>query len=151
MFKVKKNTLLLLAAVVWSVAGFNILRLGIIAYTPFVRLINFVLSLLVFSVFQKFIFGKLVTKHTKRIYEYKEERKLFLCFFDIKSFIIMAVMMTGGILIRSYGLAPERFIAVFYTGLGAALFMAGLMFGINYIHAIREKRQKREKTVGEEA
>ena len=42
----------------------------------------------------------------------------------------MAVMMTGGIGLRVSGLAPEQFIAVFYTGLGAAL-LAGLLFGRN--------------------
>ena len=31
----------------------------------------------------------------------------------------MAVMMSGGIWLRSSGIAPERVIAVFYTGLGA--------------------------------
>ena len=30
------------------------------------------------------------------------------------------------------GLAPEQFIAVFYTGLGAALLLAGLLFGRNF-------------------
>ena len=38
-------------------------------------------------------------------------------------------MMTGGIGLRASGLAPERFIDVFYTGLGAALLLAGLLFG----------------------
>ena len=44
----------------------------------------------------------------------------------------MAVMMIGGIGLRISGLAPERFIAVFYTGLGASLLLAGLLFGCNY-------------------
>ena len=33
-------------------------------------------------------------------------------------FIKLFMMMTGGISLRASGLAPERFIAVFYTGLG---------------------------------
>lgn len=48
----------------------------------------------------------------------------------------MAVMMTGGIGIRASGIAPERFIAVFYTGLGASLLLAGLLFGCNYGKAL---------------
>lgn len=47
----------------------------------------------------------------------------------------MAVMMTGGIALRASGIAPERFIAVFYTGLGASLLLAGLLFGCNYSKA----------------
>ena len=39
----------------------------------------------------------------------------------------MAVMMTGGIWLRSSGVAPDRFIAFFYTGLGASLLLAGLL------------------------
>ena len=44
----------------------------------------------------------------------------------------MAVMMTGGIALRASGAAPEPFIAVFYTGLGASLLLAGLLFGCQY-------------------
>ena len=75
--KVKRNTLLLLACLVWSAAGFNILRIGLIAYPPYLSVLNFLLSILVFSVFQKYIFGKLVKKHTARINAYLEERHFF--------------------------------------------------------------------------
>lgn len=120
---VKRNTLLLLACLVWSAAGFNILRIGIQAYPDYLSVWNFLLSALVFAVFQRMVFGKLVKKHTARIRAYEEERHFFLKFFDVKSFLIMAVMMSGGIWLRSSGLAPERFIAVFYTGLGASLLL----------------------------
>ena len=33
--KVKRNTLLLLACLVWSAAGFNILRIGLMAYPAY--------------------------------------------------------------------------------------------------------------------
>lgn len=130
--KVNRNTLLLLAGLVWSIAGVNILRIGLSAYTAYQSVQNFLLSVLVFAVFQKFIFSKLVKKHTARINAYLEERHFFMKFFDGKSFAIMVVMMTGGIGLRTSGLAPERFIAVFYTGLGASLLVAGLLFGRNY-------------------
>ena len=126
--KVKRNTLLLLACLVWGAAGFNILRIGLAAYPAYRSALNFLLSILVFSVFQIFIFGRLVKKHSARIGAYLEERHFFWKFFDGKSFAIMAVMMTGGIGLRSSGLAPERFIAVFYTGLGCALALAGVCF-----------------------
>lgn len=134
--KVKRNTLLLLACLVWSAAGFNILRIGLIVYPAYLTVLNFLLSVLVFAVFQKFIFGKLVKKHTARINAYTEDRHFFLKFFDGKAFAIMAVMMTVGIGLRASGLAPERFIAVFYTGLGASLLLAGLLFGRNFGQAV---------------
>lgn len=137
--KVKRDTLLLIACLVWSAAGFNILRIGILAYPDYLSMLNYLLSLVVFTVFQIFIFGKLVKKHSARIGAYEEERHFFLKFFDVKSFAIMAFMMTGGIALRSSGIAPERFIAVFYTGLGASLLLAGLLFGCNYGKALTSK------------
>lgn len=144
--KVKRNTLLLLACLVWSAAGFNILRIGLMAYPAYLTVLNYLLSVLVFTVFQRFIFSKLVKKHTARISAYLEEWHFFLKFFDGKAFVIMAVMMTGGIGLRLSGLAPERFIAVFYTGLGAALLLAGLLFGRNYGKAVLSAADVRNET-----
>ena len=116
---VKKETLLLLAGLVWGAAGFNILRIGLLAYPGHVTLWNLALSALVFG---------LVQRHTARILGYGTERKWFWQFFDGKSFLIMVFMMAFGIGLRASGLAPEGFIAVFYTGLGASLLTAGLRF-----------------------
>lgn len=134
--KVKKRTLLLIACLVWSCAGFNVLRIGVLAYPEYLSVFSLFLSVAVFAVFQIFVFGKLVKKHTARITNYEEEYQFFLKFFDVKSFIIMAVMITGGIYLRVSGLAPDYFIAVFYSGLGASLLLAGLLFGRNYCRAI---------------
>lgn len=135
--KVKRNTLLLIACLVWSIAGGNILRIGIMAYRAHVTVWNILLSVLVFAVFRQFIFSRLVAKHTGRILGYAGERQFFLKFFDKKSFILMAVMMLGGIGIRAFSVAPEVFIAVFYSGLGASLLLAGILFGYNYCKAIQ--------------
>jgi hypothetical protein len=129
--KVQKNTLLLIACLVWGAAGFNILKIGLLAYQNYLQPLNYALSLVVFAIFQFLIFGKLVKKHTQRILAYKE-KQFFLKFFDVKSFIIMAFMMTFGIVLRATNIAPEQFIAVFYTGLGSALFLAGLLFGYQF-------------------
>ena len=133
---VHKNTLLLIASFVWFVAGANIVRIGIDAYSAgHFSLVNIALSTAVAFVFWTFVFSKLVVKHTDRITGYEEDRHFFLKFFDVPAFIIMAVMMTGGISIRAFGLAPEVFIAVFYTGLGIALSLAGLKFGLTWTRA----------------
>ena len=108
--------------------GFNILRIGLLAYPGHVTLWNLALSALVFGLFQGMVFGRLVQRHTARIRGYGSERKWFWQFFDGKSFLIMVFMMAFGIGLRASGLAPEGFIAVFYTGLGASLLTAGLRF-----------------------
>ena len=129
---VSKRNLLLLAGLVWAVAGLNIVRLGILAYPGHVTVWNLILSVGVYAVFMLFVFAKMVRKHTHRISNYPQERQFFLKFFDVKGFCIMAFMMTFGIGLRVSGLCPDVFIAVFYTGLGAALLMAGVKFFINF-------------------
>ena len=132
-YKVKKLNLLRIANIVWTIAGLNVLIIGVESYTKYLNLMNLLLTIVVFCIFWFMVFHKLVIKHTNRILSYREDKQYFWCFFDVKSFIIMAVMMTGGITIRIFHLLPQRFIAVFYTGLGTALFIAGLLFGYNYL------------------
>ena len=131
--KVKGNVLLFIACLVWGGAGFNILRIGLGTYPDHLTAVNLILSALVFGVFGRFVFGRLVKKHTARILGYRNQPQFFLRFFDRRAFLIMAVMMTGGIAIRRLELAPQGFIAVFYSGLGAALLLAGLLFGVHFI------------------
>ena len=44
-FHVKKRTLLLIAGIVWLIAGFNVARLGILSYRVIDRLIGCALAL----------------------------------------------------------------------------------------------------------
>ena len=130
--KVKKKTLLLIACIVWLIAGLNVLKIGITDYQDHVHFLNIVLSCIVFLLFQIFVFGKLVKKHTQRMMSYKDNQQWLWKFFDNPAFLIMACMMSGGILLRISNIAPTVFIPVFYTGLGASLTLAGLLFGKNY-------------------
>ena len=130
---IKNKYLLLIVAIVWLIAGFNVLKIGVETYINYVTVINLLLSLAVFLVFWIMVFSKLVKKHTLRISSYESEKQWFYLFFDLKSFIIMAIMMTMGIVIRYYALLPDVFIAVFYTGLGSALALAGILFMVNFM------------------
>lgn len=130
---VKKFNLLFLAGLVWSIAGYNVLHIGCQAYVGHISVFLIALSILVFAFFQFMVFGPLVKKHTKRITSYEMEKQWFWHFFDKKSFIIMAVMMSGGIIIRMEHLWPDWLIAFFYVGLGFALLLAGLTFFEKFI------------------
>ena len=138
--QVNKNTLILIAGIVWAIAGFNIVRIGLIAYQGNFTWWRGLLSVAVYVAFQALVFGKMVKKHTGRILQYEEERQNFFRFFDAKSYLIMAFMMTLGIGLRVSGLVPNTFIAFFYTGLGASLLTAGVLFLISYARVMRESR-----------
>jgi hypothetical protein len=78
------------------------------------------------------MFFNMSTKHTARIMAYTSAQP-FWRFFDLKSYAIMVVMMSGGIGLRAYHVLPNFFIAFFYTGLGCALALAGIVFVKNYL------------------
>ena len=135
---VQKQTLILIAGIVWAIAGFNIVRIGLVAYQGNFTWWRALLSVAVYAVFQIFIFGKMVGKHTNRILQYEEERHNFFRFFDTKSYLIMVFMMTLGIGLRVSGVVPNGFIAYFYTGLGASLLTAGVLFIVRYVRVRAE-------------
>lgn len=127
---VPKNSLMLIAGLVWLMAGFMVMKTG---WPYFLVLINerswmIALSAVVFVVFYLLIFSKTVKKHTCRIQQNPLARIPFWQFFDRTSYIIMAVMMSGGMALRNYHLVPGFFIGFFYEGLGFALFACGTRF-----------------------
>lgn len=143
-FKTHKNNLLLLAGIVWAFAGFNILKIGITTYQNYFTWWRLLISIAIYLAFQIFVFGKMVKKHTTRITQYEADRQYFYKFFDKKGFIIMVCMMTFGIVLRKSNLCPDVFIAVFYSGLGTSLFIAGILFIVNYIKECIEAKKLKE-------
>ena len=139
---VGKEALLGIAGAVWCIAGFNIVRLGILAYLeqswPLIMLLV-AGSIAVFAVFWTKVFSKMLAKHVDRILAYADPQP-FWRFFDRQAFIIMAIMMTVGISLRAFSLVPSWFIAFFYTGLGVALTGAGVGFLVECVCAVGERR-----------
>ena len=137
--KVSSRTLMIIAGFVWLIAGVNVFAMGIGAYLNQQGWITVVLmggTLVIFIAFHLFVFRKMVHKHTERITSYQGTKTAFIKFLDKRGYLIMACMMGGGILLRATGVVPNWFIAFFYTGLGAALAIAGVSFLRRaYLHA----------------
>lgn len=133
MLKVKSEKLLVIASVVWVLAGINILRLGVIAIaeTELVALLLAIGIIVTFLLFHM-MFTKLVGKQSNRIRAYGNNPTCAFAFFDVKGYVMMAIMMGGGIALREFGIIPEWIIAFMYTGIGAALALAGIGFAIHY-------------------
>ncbi|MEI8199813.1 MAG: hypothetical protein WCG21_07120 [Eubacteriales bacterium] len=128
---VSKKILLGISALVWMTAGFNVLRLGILEYREIVSVMLVFLTVLSFLPFG-FMFQNMARKNTIRIIGFAQEKIFFLKFFPVQSYLIIVFMMSFGIFLRNNDKVPRYFIAFFYTGLGAALFLAGVKFAANY-------------------
>ena len=130
---VKKQPLIAVAGVVWLIAGLNVAQLGVRAAIGMRGVaVIIVLALVggavaVFSAFHP-MFSRVVKKNAQRIADLEGERHFVFRFFDRKSYIMMALMMSFGIGMRAAGFFPEWFIAFFYTGLGLALALAGASY-----------------------
>jgi hypothetical protein len=127
---IPKNHLMLLAGIVWCVAGAMVCVVGLpleIRLAP-EHLVLVPLAVVIFLAFYLFVFSRLVHKHTGRIRARTEDRLPFWHFFNAASWAVMAVMMGGGMALRLSGLMPDWAIAFFYSGLGVALFLCGIRF-----------------------
>ena len=128
--RVPKNQLILIAGLVWCVAGAMVSGVGLpleLGLAPS-NLTLIPLAAIVFLAFYFLVFAPLVRKHTRRIRSRTEDRLPFWTFFNPSSWAVMAVMMAGGMALRLSRVVPDAVIAFFYSGLGLALFLCGVRF-----------------------
>ncbi|KXB69978.1 MAG: hypothetical protein E7F50_05360 [Peptostreptococcus sp.] len=85
------------------------------------------------------MFLKMGVKHKKRISGHLKDTRPVWYFFDLKSYIIMELMMSLGIWLRSSCMVSQTFVAVFYSGLGLALSLAGIFFTYMYFTYVNEE------------
>lgn len=133
LLKMKKENLIIVAGVVWLLAGANVALIGLrSAVEMSAATVSVLVALVVGAVAAFFafhaMFGKLVLKNAQRIRGLDGERLSFLRFLDLRGYLIMAFMMSFGFGLRLTGLIPNWFFAFFYTGLGCALALAGASF-----------------------
>ncbi|WP_066688408.1 hypothetical protein [Christensenella intestinihominis] len=133
--RIDKKYLPLLAGIVWSIAGTAVLSIGFPALlkSPGPLWFSLPVTGIVFFLFFKFIFFRLFRKHTARIEAFPEQKICAFAFFDRKGYIIMACMITFGILLRSSNLLPHAVLGMLYTGIGAAMIGAAASFVVHFI------------------
>lgn len=128
--KVNKSTLILLAGAFWLFAGFKVFSIGLVAFSSILtsRCIESIATIVIFGLFTGFVFSRLAHKYTKRILELNEEKNYFYLCFNLKGYMIMAFMMTLGIVVRNFHLLPNEMLSSLYMGLGASLMLGGCLF-----------------------
>lgn len=114
-----------LASLLWIIAGANVLRIGLEAWRS-TGLGLWVILWLVLSLgfFSGMIFPRVVRRNLAFIHSIAPERLRWWHCFSPSSWLIMVGMIALGVTVRQLHLAPESFIAGFYTGLGASLIQA---------------------------
>lgn len=127
---VSRRVLIGIAGLVWMLAGSFVLSTGISHFSNNATIFVCLLSILIFVLFSA-LFQMLAYKNQKRIRALESDKNPVFKFFTVQSYIVVAFMITLGIVLRLF--LPSFFIAFFYTGLGSALFLAGIAYLGYYI------------------
>jgi hypothetical protein len=142
---VTKRTLLFIAAGVWSFAGIKLNSIGFVLFhhIPGMFADKLAACILAGVIFFLLMFKKLSLKHIVRIINLPKEKPFLLYFFNRRSYILMSVMMTGGILTRKFHWLPNMYIAIVYVVMGIPLLLSSFRF---YYYALNYRRYKEELT-----
>lgn len=129
-YHVPANWLMAIAGTVWCLGGVMVFNIGfpILLHRTSPAIWDWLGAGVVFLAFYLLIFRNLVKKHLKRIKARHRPRLPFWDFFDGPSYIVMAIMMSGGMAVRTFHMVPDRWIGIVYTGIGGALFACGTRF-----------------------
>ena len=133
-FCISKRYLFIIAGIIWCFAGYNVLHVGLTAYNGGWRISHILIAGAVFVMFF-IMFIRIVQNNSRRVMAFRAEKVGIFNALSGASYIMMVIMMTLGISVRYSGLVPMRWIQTFYTGLGAALIIAGLFLFVEYVKA----------------
>ena len=133
---VPKRALLFIAGLAWTFAG------GMLLYRGFLMLagntdylwIKLIGCLVAGGLFYYIVFDKVSFKHTNRIKSMQHERPCAFSFFNWKSYLMMIMMISMGIGLRTTGLVPLKFLSLLYITMGIPLSISAIRFYYNGFH-----------------
>lgn len=129
-FGVSRKSLLIIASVVWFLAGGLLIFRGVygILNIPAASALKVALSVVLGLVFYFSVFKRISLKHINRIKQMQSDKLPFYSFFPTRSFVIMMVMMSMGISLKISGVLPESLMVYFFPVMGLPLFISAFRF-----------------------
>ena len=127
---VPKRVLLFIAAAIWTFAGCMLMFRGYKmtdTSNPWLWLI-LLLALSGGILFYLKLFSKISLKHTLRILGLKEDYPCVFSFFNFRSYILMAFMITMGITLRTTGWVPPVYLSFMYLMMSVPLLISSVRF-----------------------
>lgn len=126
---VSKNTLLLIAGVLWLgmgivliISSYSWLKIERMEYAISVSVIGFICSLII----HHFGFLRIVDKNLGRILPMEGEKCVF-SFMPWKSYILIFIMILIGIFLR-HSTLPKLYLSFIYISIGAALILSSVRY-----------------------
>lgn len=127
---VNRKWLIVISGLMWSGVG---IFLNIIVYNWLKSfnnnqiLISIIIGIFLGLVIARFGFRRFANTNINRIFAYPKEACVF-AFQEWQSYILIIVMMSMGIFLRTTELIPKFILAPIYIGIGTALFLASFKY-----------------------
>ena len=128
--RIKKKYLLFVAALAWTTAGTILLYRGIIMSWSIadMLILKLTISLIFGIIFYLKMFTKISLKHINRIKNLKIPDPCLFSFFNIRSYILMIIMIFMGIALRKLSFIPITYLALFYIMMSVPLLISAIRF-----------------------
>jgi hypothetical protein len=127
---VPKRYLFLAAAFAWTFAGAMLFGKGsawLLAHGDHI-FFRYSIALAGGLAFFVLLFSRISRRHVTRIHAIEAVRPSLFSFFDFKAYVMMALMITGGILIRTFKLIEPSILYTFYACMGTPLLLSATRF-----------------------
>lgn len=127
---ISKRSLLLVAAFVWTLAsGILIIRgYNWVYLHSDCQSFRLMAAMLFGVIFYRLLFTRISAKHIARIRSMETDHPFFLSFFDARGYLMMAGMITLGIVLRNLDMVNKDLLYTFYIGMGVPLMISALRF-----------------------
>ncbi|MFT3752334.1 MAG: hypothetical protein QM800_05480 [Paludibacter sp.] len=140
--RIPKRYLLFVAALMWTFAGgmllFRAIGMFFSSGTPRAGMLGCIVAGLLFYYL---LFSKISLKHITRIVRMPVEQPCIFSFFNLKSYLMMSLMITMGITLRKTGIVAPEYLAVLYGTMAIPLTMSAFRFyyyGFRYRLAVEK-------------
>jgi hypothetical protein len=127
---VSRRSLLFVAGFAWTVAGGILISRGFLALWAIHRHVwlEILVGVAFGVVFYLILFARISRKHITRITLITIDNPCFFSFFSFRSYFMMAVMITTGIILRELDIINREILYTFYLTMGVPLLVSAFRF-----------------------
>ncbi len=125
-----RHNLLFIAGLAWTTAGGILMWRGLdyeIRHSTHL-LLNILGGMIIGVPFYIILFAKISRKHIKRIMGMNIPYPCAFSFFNFRSYLMMMLMITTGILLRKFDVINREYLFTFYIGMALPLLVSAFRF-----------------------
>jgi len=131
---ISKRSLLLVAGSVWTMAGGILISRALLELWSIHHYIwtEILIGITLGTLFYLVLFARISKKHISRITLITIDNPCFFSFFNFRSYIMMAIMIITGILLRKMDIINHEILYTFYLTMGIPLLVSAFRFFFRY-------------------